>query len=238
MPLETHDAFTHVPGDGPVLLTCEHATQRVPEPWSWPEADERLRGTHWAFDLGAADVTRKLAARIGSEAVLSNFSRLLVDPNRQLTSSTLFRTEADGAPVALNAGLTDDEKEQRLSRLYRPYHAAMDVAVGRSSAPVILSMHSFTPLYEGTPRAMEIGVLFDTEERLAAEFGGAFHRAGFEVAYNEPWSGKGGLMYAVESHAVTHGRRAIELEMRQDLAVRPADQERIVAVLAELCLSF
>lgn len=78
-----------------ILITCEHASNLLPPPYRWPRADEWLINSHWSHDIGAATLTKELAVRMGSVAVLSRFSRLLVDPNRPMSSSTLVRTTAD-----------------------------------------------------------------------------------------------------------------------------------------------
>lgn len=214
----------------PVILTCEHASERMPEPFRFPEEDAWLAGTHWAYDLGAAELTRDLAHALGAGAVLSRFSRLLIDPNRSPTAPDLFRKTAEGRAVALNRHVGDDERELRFA-MSNAYHAAIDRALDEDRARLILSIHSFTPVYEGTPRAVELGVLFDEETALAESVQAAFVEAGFAALLNEPYSGKFGLMYAVDRHAKQHGRRALELEVRQDRACDPAVRRRIVTVL-------
>lgn len=220
-------------GHAGVFVTCEHASQRLPEPWRWSERDRRLVDTHWAYDLGAADLAREYAEAIGATAVLARFSRLLADPNRPEDSPTLFRQIAEGLPVELNASIDAAEREIRLDGYYRPFHEAVDREVAASSAPVLLAMHTFTPLYEGTRRELEVGVLFDEEEALAMELIVAFRRAGMRVEANEPYSGRSGLIHVADRHARNHGRRPIELEVRQDLAVDPDFRSRFVRVLAE-----
>ncbi len=230
---ETHEVVRAGAHAG-VLVTCEHASQRLPEPWAWSARDRRLVGTHWAYDLGAAELAREYAAAISGTAILARFSRLLADPNRPESSETLFRAVAEGEPVELNAAIDLAEREIRLDGYYRPFHDAVDREVAGSGAPILLAMHTFTPLYEGQPRSLEIGVLFDREEELALRLVDGFARAGWRVAPNEPYSGRAGLIHVVERHAKTHDRRAIELEVRQDLAVDRAFRERFVAVLAAL----
>lgn len=216
--------------DAGVLLTCEHASNRLPDPWVWPEEDRWLVDTHWAVDLGIADVTRDLARAIGAPAVLARFSRLLCDANRPLDAETLFRPIAEGHPVRLNAALTEEEKHRRIERFHRPYHEVADTMLARYPRAVVLSMHSFTPVYEGgPPRAMEIGVLFDREERISTLMAEAFRRDGWQVALNEPYSGRDGLIYAADRHAVRHGRRALELEVRQDVATDGSRRGPLVA---------
>jgi predicted N-formylglutamate amidohydrolase len=233
--VDTHEAFEVVRGGegGGVFVTCEHASERMPEPWRWHERDQRLVGTHWAFDLGAAELAREYAARIGTVAVLSRFSRLLCDPNRAEHEASLFRDVAEREPVHLNLDLAHAERELRLATYHRPFHHAVDRELEqRAGLHTLLSMHSFTPLYEGQPRALEVGVLFDREDALGEHLVSVFARAGFRVAPNEPYSGKEGLIHSAAVHAERFGLRAVELEVRQDLAVDPTFRARLLAVLA------
>lgn len=233
--LQTFEAYELVTGDptAPVFLTCEHASQRMPAPWVWPEHDRRLLDTHWAYDLGAREVTLELADALGASAVLSRFSRLLIDPNRQDNHDDLFRSLADGEPVLLNIGLEQAERERRITHYHRPYHDAVDAALAATRAPVLLSIHSFTPVYQGEVRSVELGVLFNHEEQAALALGATLSARFANVAYNEPWSGRMGLIYAAERHAERHGRVALELEVRQDRAIDRAYRRELVAALAE-----
>lgn len=219
--------------DAPVLLTCEHASDRLPAPWVWPDADRHLLGTHWMVDLGAADLVREMAASLGVGAVLASFTRMLADPNRPEDSPTLFRAVAEGRPVEFNARVTTEDREHRLDGYHRPYHHAVDETVAQSAAPVLFSMHSFTPVYEGTPRSVELGVLFDRDEPLAHRLAGHLAAKGYVVALNEPYSGKEGLMYSVQRHALEHKRLSVELEVRQDLACDPSFRERLISILSD-----
>lgn len=216
-----------------LLLTCEHASNGLPPPHAWPDPDRWLVDTHWAYDLGSAEITRALAAAMGVPAVLCGFSRLLADTNRDADDPSVFRLEAHGRPVALNSHLTDAERRERIARFHAPYHAAIDLLLLRyPEAAIVLSMHSFTPVYEdGPPRQMEIGVLFDHEEALAASVIDSLSRDGWAVASNEPYSGKSGLIYAAERHADRHRRKALELEIRQDVAADLARRPRLLESL-------
>ncbi|HEX5656581.1 MAG TPA: N-formylglutamate amidohydrolase, partial [Polyangiales bacterium] len=199
----------------------------------WPEPDRRLVGTHWSYDLGAREVTLELARALNASAVLSRFSRLLVDPNRDEHHADAFRTLADGEPVLLNTGMTAEDRERRLAGYHRPYHEALDAALAAVDAPILFSIHSFTPNYQGELRGVEIGVLFDHQEREAHQLGAVLSEEFERVAYNEPWSGRAGLIYSAERHSQKHGRLALELEVRQDRAVDPAFRARLIPKLAE-----
>jgi predicted N-formylglutamate amidohydrolase len=234
-PAVTDDmAFTLVKGDAdaPAFFTCEHASQRLPSPWIWPDADRRLIGTHWAYDLGAREITLELAKALRATAVLAEFSRLLVDANRSEGNFDLFRPVADGELVMLNQDLSASERELRMHRYHRPFHSAVDQALLDSRAPLMMSVHSFTPVYEGTVRNVELGVLYDDQEEHAFAMGAALARELPNVAYNEPWSGKDGLIYSAETHSRRNHRIALEIEVRQDLAVDPSYRARLVPVLA------
>ncbi|MCA9532419.1 MAG: N-formylglutamate amidohydrolase [Myxococcales bacterium] len=228
--LSTHGDAAEVIGgraDVPVVLCCEHASERLPGRWRWSDNDRRLVGTHWAVDLGAADLTRELADRLGAPAVLARFSRLLADPNRPEDSPTLFRKDAEGLPVELNVGMREVDRAQRITDYYRPYHATLDATVGASLAPVLFSVHSFTPEYEGQPRTMELGVLYNYEGALGEALNAHLAAAGYGTLANQPYSGRDGFMHSADTHSVRHGRRAVELEVRQDLCVDPAYRARL-----------
>ena len=230
------DAVEILTGTGPIVLSCEHASMRLPEPWAWPAADHWLVGTHWSYDLGIADLVRILSRRTGWPAVLSRFSRLLIDPNRSLESHELFRTDAEGRLVHLNAGVSPSDRKRRIERYYEPYHAALDQVVASAADASLCSMHSFTPIYLGRRRELEIGVLFDKDEDTAREVAQHLADAGWHVRLNEPYSGREGLMFSADEHALAHGRVAIELEFRQDLLLDPNQLERL-AVDVESVLS-
>ncbi len=222
-------------GNSPVVLTCEHATNRLPSDWDWHDDDHRLVHDHWAYDLGIGDLTRRVAHALGSSAVLSRFSRLLIDPNRPLDSATLFRDTADGEPVRLNVDLDDRDRRLRIDDYYTPFHETIDRVVHANPGPLMVSLHSFTPNYEGgSTRPMEIGVLFDHDEALARSVAPVFEQRGFKTALNEPYTGKNGLMYSVQSHASRAGRAALELEIRQDLATDPRQQDRLVEAIVAM----
>ena len=227
------ESFTRIAAvsEAPLIqLSCEHASNRMPPGFSWPDADKKLRHQHWAWDPGAAHITRMLAKEFGAPAVLSRFTRLLIDPNRELTSDTLFRDMADGEPVALNTDLSEHERERRIQQLYQPYHDAYDEMVAQTDA-VVVSVHSFSPVYEGQQRHVEVGVLHDKQPALGIAIRELLQTS-YRAADNEPWDGRGGLMFAPQSHADAHGRRAVEFEVRQDLATDPVWRQQFVKTVS------
>lgn len=218
-----------------LVITCEHATERVPPGWTWPEEDRWLMGTHWASDLHITPFVEALGLRLAAPAVLSRFSRLLIDPNRPLDSDTLFRNRAEDRPIRWNTGLSKEERERRIRMLYEPYHREADRLVGAHSGAAVLGAHSFTSRYEGQEREVEIGVLYDEDEAIAEAFASSMRGHGYEVRLNEPYSGKQGLIFGPRRHARAHGRVCVELEIRQDRLGDPIHRSRIVELVAAAC---
>lgn len=220
-----------------LMLTCEHASMRLPSPWQWPADDARLLGTHWSYDPFASEFTRELAARLPCVGVLSRFSRLLCDPNREKTSATMFRRHAENAPVHLNSSVNTSpgEIQLRIDTLYQPYHDAL-VGVHRDIRPTtVLSTHSFTDLYEGEKRVVEIGVLYNDERdlALASEFVRAFRALGVATELNLPWSAKDGFMFAADQFS-SPDTAVIMLELRQDLAADVEWRRKVVAATQQV----
>jgi predicted N-formylglutamate amidohydrolase len=229
--VDVSDAVHVIDGSGAVLLTAEHASSRLPPRWDW-QGQEHLATQHWGIDLGIAALTESLAMSLGAPAVLARFSRLLIDPNRPLDSPTLFRDRADGHPVNLNAAVTSEGAARRIAEYYEPYHAAIDAQLAHNKCKFLVSMHSFTPLYEGAPRSVEIGVLHPGNYgELAEQWRDALATTGRDVRVNEPYTGSNGYMYSAETHAERFGIPCIELEIRQDLLEDTSNHDEFVALI-------
>ena len=222
------------------LVTCDHATNIVPE-WvnggdlGLPPED---MGRHIAYDIGAAGVTRKMADLLDSPAILSRFSRLVCDPNRGEDDPTIMMRLYDGTIIPANKDADDAAVEERLDRLYRPYHAAYADLAARMTDPVICAIHSFTPRLRGRAhRPWEIGVLYADDDRLALPFMAACRAQGWVTGDNEPYAGHlpGD---AVDRHALQHGRPNVLIELRQDLIADEDGQalraSRLAAILSDV----
>lgn len=230
-PVEVHIGEN---GTAPFLITCEHASNQLPPGWSWPESDAWIKDTHWAYDLGAADLTRSLADELQATALLASFSRLFLDPNRPLDSPTLFRDRADGQPVHFNQNLTAAERDRRIALCYTPFHEVAYRQTRNRRGNFLLSIHSFTPQYEGLVRSLEVGVMHVDQPELAQVWCDHFCARGFQAEVDQPYSGADGFMYSANRHAHLSGRDAIMLEIRQDLL--PQRKAEIIEIIHG-CLS-
>jgi predicted N-formylglutamate amidohydrolase len=232
---EPHETVGDPAAGGPFVFTCEHATNELPE-WEPEPGDRALLADHWGWDVGAADLARALAAQTGSCAVLSRFSRLVCDPNRDPAEPS-FVVEAIGdRALSWNRGVDAAERRRRTERYFDPYHAAIDRALcARRSAGSevrLVAVHSFTPVYLGESRPMEVGVLFDAWGEHAWRLEGALAAEGFAAALNAPYSGRDGLIYSARRHGRAHGLVYLELEVRQDLIDAPAKARAVAARIA------
>ncbi|MBM1222095.1 N-formylglutamate amidohydrolase [Ponticoccus sp. SC2-23] len=226
------------------LITCDHATNHVPD-WvgggdlGLPAADMER---HIAFDPGAAGVTRALAEELRSPALLSNFSRLVIDPNRGEDDPTLLMRLYDGTVIPANRHAGAAEREQRLDRLYRPYHEAYAGLAGRRNDTVIAAIHSFTPKLRGRPpRPWQIAILYShRDDRLARPMIDRLREEpDLSVGENQPYSGHlpGD---SVDRHALAHGRPNILIELRNDVIATPDAQRhwaRRIAPVMEAVLA-
>lgn len=223
---------------GPFVFTCEHASAAMRLGIVAGDGDRALLADHWGSDLGAADVTRELVALLGGQAVLARFSRLIIDANRDVDCPSLILEEADGVAISFNQKVSALERRRRLDRLFDPYHAAVEQALDgrrRLGAPFhLVSIHSFTPVFRGERRDLDVGVLFDDHETEAARVAAALAGRGFASALNKPYSGKApeGLIYSAKRNAEYGGVKYLELEIRQDLIATPDAARRVAGRIA------
>jgi predicted N-formylglutamate amidohydrolase len=204
-----------------LLVICDHAENTIPADYHTLGLRHDDLHRHIAFDLGAAGVSAGLAEALGAPAVLSRFSRLLIDPNRGLEDPTLVMQLSDGLVVPGNAALGAAEIEARIERFYRPYdlavQRAVEAGITAGKPPAILSVHSFTQAWKGVPRPWAVSVLWDRDPRFSLPLlEGLRTIPDVEVGDNVPYSGQlqGDTLYR---HATMRGLAHALIELRQDL---------------------
>ena len=217
-----------------VLLVCDHASCRFPKSLGDMGLDPVARRCHLAVDIGAGALTEKLAASLGVTAVVAQYSRLVMDCNRDLMDPGAFLQYGDGVKVPGNHGLSQADKDLRARTLYWPYHDAVGQQVQRiaktGASPAFIAVHSFTPVMDGAERPWQMAVLWDTDKRLRDIFLQDFRAAGFIVGDNEPYSGKSPQDFTIDHHAERNGLPHVGIEIRQDLI----DNDAGVAKIAKL----
>ena len=220
-----------------LLILCDHAENALPERYGLLGLRPEDLHRHIAYDMGAAGVAERLANMLGAPALLSRFSRLLIDPNRGLDDPTLIMQISDGLIVPGNVGLSESEVASRIAQHYEPYHRAIEAAVEAGLAagkpPVIVSVHSFTQAWKGVPRPWSVGVLWDKDPRLALPLLEALRTIpGIEVGDNVPYSGqlKGDTLHR---HGTARGLAHALIEVRQDLILSDEGQAEWAGRLAD-----
>ncbi len=229
------------PLDAGVLLICDHASNALPPGYGTLGLDPAALDRHIAYDIGAADLTRALAKRLGAPAVLSTFSRLLIDPNRGADDPTLVMRFSDGAIVPGNARADAAEIARRRERYWAPYRetvaATVEAMLASPEPPALVSIHSFTPVWRRVARRWKIGVLWDLDDRVPGPLIKALHDEddlhAREIGDNEPYDG-GLAGDTIDAVATVHGLANALIEVRQDLIAEPAGVEAWADRLARL----
>jgi predicted N-formylglutamate amidohydrolase len=209
-------------GKAPVLVTCDHASRRVPKSLRNLGLGAESLKLHVGWDIGAADVSRGLAHRLDAPAILAGYSRLVIDCNRDLDDPTSIPAVSDGVAVPGNRDLSAAERARRIATLFQPYHRAIEQAIdgftARGVHPAVLSIHSFTPEMAGMARPWHIGVLWNNDPRIPVPLMAALRREhGLVVGDNEPYSAREPAGYTVRIHAENRGLPHMAVEIRQDL---------------------
>lgn len=206
-------------GHAPLLLVCDHASPMVPAALCGLGLDQSTLRRHIGWDIGAADVTRRLAALLDAPAVLAGYSRLVIDCNRPLRSPSSIPAVSDGVTIPGNGALDEATAHARAEACFAPYHDAVDRLLDEmGGAPAFISIHSFTPLFDGFERPWHMGILWDRDDRLAKPLMAALAAdPTIHVGDNEPYSGRAPTPYSTPRHAESRDLRHVTVEIRQDL---------------------
>ena len=226
-------------GMAPALIICDHASRAFPQGMQRLGLEELATWQHIAWDIGAGELARGLADALDAPAVLAGYSRLIVDCNRHPDDPQAFRRESDGWLIPGNAALSEFERRTRLACFFDPYHEAIAAMLAgfrvRGVVPMVISVHTFTPVMGGESRPWHIGVLWDRDEPSAARLlAGLRAEADLVVGDNEPYSGKHPSDFSIEHHAERAGLPHLCIEVRQDTLESPAGVERWVRRLSRL----
>ncbi|NQV46157.1 MAG: N-formylglutamate amidohydrolase [Rhodospirillaceae bacterium] len=225
-------------GKASLLLVCDHASRAFPAATGILGLDEAALERHIAWDIGAAEVTRKLSHKLDAAAILAGYSRLLIDLNRQPGDPHSIRDISDNTIIPGNVGLTEAEQKQRVESFFHPYHQAITDTLThlwrRRPAPALFSVHSFTPSLGGEDRFWNIGVLWGRDPRLAVPLLDKLRSLeGLHVGDNEPYSGLD-VGYTIDLHGGAAGLANCAVEIRQDLLEDDAGTERWADILATI----
>jgi predicted N-formylglutamate amidohydrolase len=206
-------------GSGNAVLLCDHASNRVPEDLANLGLEAHQLADHIAWDPGAADVARHLAAELDFPLLLSGYSRLVIDCNRAPDHPQSIPERSAGVTIPGNLGLSSFERSTRIEALFRPYHAAIAALLRRRAhrATLLISIHSFTPVLNGQWRPWQVGVSHWRDPRLAAPLLRALASKGdIRVGDNAPYPIEEDIDYTIPVHGEGCGLLSVMIEIRQD----------------------
>lgn len=231
---------TNPGGASPYILTCDHASNFIPQEYGTLGLPESELARHIAWDPGALPVASMMAQALDASLVETRISRLVLDCNRPLDAPDLISPVSETTAIPGNEDLSQAEREARVARCWRPFHDTVDrlvaqrLAAGRETR--LVSVHSFNPVYKGVSRPWHIGVIHDEDARLARPMLAALGAIpGVASAANQPYSPADRVYFTLEKHARPRGLACAMIEIRNDEIRDEAGQklwaERLAAIL-------
>ena len=222
----------------PVVLACDHAGNAVPRALAGLGLPPSELERHIAWDNGAADVARRLASRLDACCVMAGYSRLVIDCNRMPGHETSIPVESDGTRVPGNAALGPQDRARRRAAVFAPYHRALaerlEAVRAGGRRPVLLAIHSFTPVLDGVARPWQVAVLWGRDDTVPAPLLSALRARGdLTVGDNQPYSGREHYGYTMNVHGVGGGIPHALIEIRSDLIADPDGVDRYAAIVGE-----
>lgn len=231
--------ITNRAGRSPFLVVCDHASNYLPPHLGTLGLRDADMLRHIAWDPGALPVALKMADMLGATLVEAGVSRLAIDCNRPLDAPDLIPQISETTLIPGNAGLSDEDRAERIALSWQPFHEAIGalvkerLAAGRETW--LVSVHSFTPVYKDVTRPWEIGIIHDDDERLSAPLIAALKATDrFDVGINQPYSPADRVYFTLERHARSRGLPCAMIEIRNDEIADAAGQTRWGELLARL----
>lgn len=222
---------------GPFLIVCEHASNHFPAAFGTLGLSPEAREAHIAWDPGALGVARHLARLLDAPLVAAGVSRLVYDLNRPPHSQGAMAARSEDYDIPGNTRLSLAERLRRTEAVYLPFHAELRAEIARRLArgrpPAVVTIHSFTPVWFGQPRAVEFGVIHDADPSLAlAVLAEAKTRTGLDCRLNEPYSAADEVTHTLRLQATPYGLANVMLEIRNDLIATSETEEAMAEKLA------
>jgi predicted N-formylglutamate amidohydrolase len=205
-------------GTSPYVLACEHASNRLPKRLGNLGLSDADLQKHIAWDIGAEGVARLLSKLLDAPLVLQRYSRLAYDCNRPPEAPGAIPELSETTVIPGNRNLSADEKMQRVEEIYRTFHTGLAhvldkrACAGKSAS--LVTLHSFTKTYKGKDRAVELGILFDRDSRIADKLIKGF--PSIDTRLNEPYGPRDGVLHTINLHAAPRGLRSVMIEIRND----------------------
>lgn len=214
-------------GRSPFVLICEHASRTIPRKLGTLGLAEADLTRHIAWDIGAEKVARLLSRLIDAPLLLQRYSRLAYDCNRPPESPDAIPEMSELTAIPGNRKLSAEDRLARARDIYRPFHDGVSAVLDRRAAggqrSLVVSIHSFTPVYKGKPRSVELGILHDRDTTLSSKLIKSFPNV--DARLNEPYGPKDGVLHTLNLHGFARGLQHAMIEIRNDLVATERGQD-------------
>jgi predicted N-formylglutamate amidohydrolase len=217
-----------------LAIVCEHASSFIPAEFNGLGLSADVQKSHIAWDPGAFAVAHHIATEMDAPLLVSGVSRLVYDCNRPPEAAGAMPLKSEDFAVPGNQGLSDSEKQNRTDAYYRPFEQALS-ALMQTGIKALVTIHSFTPIYFGAPRAVELGILHDSDTRLAdAMLAHAPVETHLLTQRNVPYGPSDGVTHTLKIHGVDNGVANVMLEIRNDLLTNPEACHEVAQMLVRI----
>ncbi len=220
---------------GRIVLVCEHASNHIPAQWGNLGLNADQRRAHIAWDPGAFGLARGLARRLGAVLIHAPVSRLVYDCNRAPDMPGAMPARSEVHDIPGNAAISPDERLRRTRSVYLPFHDGLHGLIMRRIAlglrPVVITIHSFTPVYFGKTRRVEFGVIHDADPTLARAILKAAQETSLVTELNQPYSADDDVTHTLRVIATPYCLPNAMLEVRNDLIATQEAEEAMAETL-------
>ena len=205
-----------MPSSVKLLIVADHASNYIPKKYNNLGLTKKDILTHKAYDPGVRSLAINLSNKLNSQLVLGGYSRLLIDCNRDINDPTLITVISDRKLITGNKNITKQERTKRINNMYRPYHEKIKKKILEEKINMIISLHSFNPIFKGKKRFLKYGILSNKDRRLSDLILNELKKGKNIVGDNEPYKGSliGDTLY---KHALKRGIHHSLIEIRNDL---------------------
>jgi len=216
-----------------VLVVCEHASNRMPEGLDFLGLSEQARRGHVAWDPGALGVAEALSGWLGAPLVRGNISRLVYDCNRPPVAPSAIPERSEVFDIPGNQGLSQADRAARVTAVYRPFRDALaqEIARHRETLRLLITIHSFTPVFNGTPRSVELGIVHGQDPQFAQSMLERAPSSPYDIRLNEPYGPDDGVTHTLDLHGAGSGLLSVMIEVRNDLIETPEAETRMAGFL-------
>ena len=221
-------------GTAEICIVCEHASAFVPKPLNHLGVHPDNRQSHAAWDIGGLTLARALSERLNAPLVASRISRLVYDCNRPPSAPDAIPARSEVIDVPGNIGLSPQNRNARITEIYEPFRQLLSETLdGFSSPPALITIHTFTPIWHGQKRAVELGLLHDSDATLANAML-AQAPPGLNTQLNAPYSVTDGVTHTLREHAIPRGLHNVMIEVRNDLVSDSDGVARMADILSDM----